>query len=397
MITASATPKANASQAAPRLVQVRGEPRVLGLQQGAALSRDVRAALEVLVGSEAFDLMRPRLVPRRLFRALALRKGERLLSGPALRARPELHARALGIAEGAGVPPRSVWLIHAAELLLAGVDWRVRPPPLASCSTLAVRGPRSREGGAIHHAFDYPDFVRPFLAVRESRPAHGHASLDFTVAPLAGTIDGVNDAGLAITTNYAFTTDAAPAPVPNTLAVAAALERCATTAQAVDFLSRHARGGGGLLMIADASGDVASLELSGTLVAVRQPPAGEDALVHTNLLATEALRAVEVPREAVYAERNVAALRGARVHRSAEQRQAALERRLAERAGPLGAADLLALFSDHGATPGGDDDSLCRHGPYWTTAATLQLLPRERRLRVAFDAPCRAALVDFAL
>ena len=120
--------------------------------------------------------------------------------------------------------------------------------------------------------------------------------------------------------------------------------------------------------------------------------------MHTNLLATEALRAVEVPRDAVYAERNVAALRGARVHRSAEQRQDALERRLAERgAGPLCAADLLALFSDHGAVPGGDDDSLCRHGPYWTTAATLQLLPRERRLRVAFDAPCRAALVDFAL
>ena len=132
MPTATIPSQPPPSTPAPGLVRVHGEPRDLGLQQGALLSKDIRAAVDVLVGSEAFELLRPGLVPRGLFRALAQRRGERLLSGPVLRARPDLHARALGIAAGAGVPERAVWLIHAAELLLAGVDWSDRPPPRAS-------------------------------------------------------------------------------------------------------------------------------------------------------------------------------------------------------------------------------------------------------------------------
>jgi hypothetical protein len=386
-----------ASPPAPLPLRVAGGPRELGIQQGAALASEIRATADVLLGSDAFALLRPRLVPRRIFEAMARARGARLLAGPVARARPEQHARILGIADGAGVSPRTIWLVHAGELLLASVDWRRRPPPLASCSTLAVRGARARDGVAVHHAFDYPAVVRPFLFVRETRPARGHASVELSVAPIAGVVDGVNDAGLAIATNYAFTTDAASAVVPNTLAVGAALERCATTAEAVDFLSRHPRGGGGLLMIADRSGDVVSLELSSTRTAVRAPAPGEDALLHTNLLATDALREVEIPRDASYSDRNVAAVRGLPVHRSAELRQAALARRVAARPGPLATSDLLEIFSDHGATPGGDDDSLCRHGPYWTTAATIQLVPRERRLRIAFDAPCRSPLADVVL
>lgn len=397
MTSPARQPQSSAAGLASRVVRVSGEPRDLGQQQGAALAGEIREAVEALIGSEAFELLRPRLLPRWVFRAMAERRGERALSGAVLGARPELHARVLGIAEGARLPARTLWLVHAAELLLAAADWRSRPPPLASCSALAIRGPRSRDGGAIHHAFDYPAFVRPFLVARVTRPASGHASLDFTVAPVAGTVDGVNDAGLAIATDYAFVTDSATAPVPSTLAVAAALERCATTAEAVEFLVRHARGGGGLLMIADASGDIASLELSGRRTAVRRPPQGEDALLHTNLLATPGLREVEIPRDATYSDRNVRVLRGQRVHRSAEQREAALGRRVAARPGPLGTRDLLEIFSDHGGKPAGDDDTLCRHGPYWETAATLQLLPRERRLRFAFGAPCGSSLVELAL
>lgn len=397
MVSASKQPAARVSQPSPRFIKVAGDPREMGVQQGKALAADVRATMDVLLSSDAFELLRPRLVPRWLFKHMAVRQGARLLSEPVLRERPEMHARARGIAEGAGLPFSSVWLMHAAEILLAAADWQRRPPPLAACSTLAVRGARAKDGTAIHHAFDYPDFTRPYFVVRESRPAKGHASLDFTVAPLAGTVDGINDAGLAITTNYAFTTDLPKAPVPNTLALAAALARCATTAEAVDFLSTHARGEGGLLMIADASGDIVSLEISGARAEVRRPGKGEDSILHTNVLSTPPLREVEIPRDAVYTKNNIAAVRGLSVHESSEVRMETLARRLAARKGPIGKAELLDIFTDHGQTPGGDDNSLCRHGPYWVTAATLQLLPRERRLRAVFDSPCRSVPVDFTL
>jgi hypothetical protein len=115
--------------------------------------------------------------------------------------------------------------------------------------------------------------------VRESRPARGHASLELTATALTGAIDGVNEKGLAITYSYAFATDAATEPVPLTMAISAALERCATTGEAIDFLSRHPRAAGALLQIADASGDVAGLELSNGRAAARRPAGGE-ALLH---------------------------------------------------------------------------------------------------------------------
>ena len=40
-------------------------------------------------------------------------------------------------------------------------------------------------------------------------------------------------------------------------------------------------------------------------------------------------------------------------------------------------------------------DSICMHSDYWTTTATLQFLPRSRRLRVAFDSACTARFSDF--
>jgi hypothetical protein len=37
------------------------------------------------------------------------------------------------------------------------------------------------------------------------------------------------------------------------------------------------------------------------------------------------------------------------------------------------------------------------HSDYWNTTACVQLYPRERRIRVAYDAACRAEFVDFAI
>ncbi len=379
------------------LVRVAGTHRDMGRAQGGALGSRVRDAERALRSAEAFRLLKPPLLPGAMFAVVASRRARALLEGPLARRRPEQLERMLGLAEGAGVPPRIVYLVQGAEVLLATVDWRVRPPPLAACSAVALTPSRARGGPLVHHNFDYPELVRPLLVVRESRPVRGHASLELTAAALAGAVDGVNEKGLAIAYNYAFPTDSSPEPVPLTLTISAALEACATTREAIDFVSRQPRTGGALLQIADASGDVAALELSNTRAAVRRPDGGEQLVHHANCYSAPALREVEVPREAVYSERSVAALCGERIHLSSEARDARLGELLSARRSPLGLDDLREIFSDHGGAAEGTDLTLCRHGPYWSTVAMIQLAPRERGLRVALGPPCRAEPVEFAL
>src|SRR5262249_36265800 len=167
--------------------------------------------------------------------------------------------------------------MNAMESALSSVEGRMVPALAGACSALAVRGQRSKSGeGIIAHNFDYPPLVQPYFILRESRPRNGFRSLDFAVAPQAGTIDGVNEAGLCITLNYAFLTDGGrPAPLI-TMAIADALASCGTVSEALARISRQPRWGAGMLMLADASGDIASLELSGSRAAVRRPESGAD-------------------------------------------------------------------------------------------------------------------------
>ena len=172
-------------------------------------------------------------------------------------------ARMQGIAEGAGLPLRSVCLMNAMEAFIGSVEGRTVVPPLGACSALAVRGTRSRTGEPIiARNFDYPPLFQPFFMLRESRPRDGFRSLDFAVAPQAGTVDGVNEKGLAITLNYAFVTDSAPPNPLITMLIADALASCATVTEAVRRITASPRMGSGN---ADARGCFRGPGFGGTL------------------------------------------------------------------------------------------------------------------------------------
>ena len=175
-------------------------------------------------------------------------------------------------------------------------------PPLAACSAVAVRGRRSATGQPmIARNFDYLPLVQPMYTLRESHPEGRLRSLEFTMAPLAGAVDGVNERGLAITYDYAFAIDDAQGSGPPISAsISAALARAATVGEAAEIIMGRPRWGGGLLMLADAEGDIASLELSSTRSALRRPAAGEDVICHTNAFSTERMQAVQVAADAIF-------------------------------------------------------------------------------------------------
>jgi len=374
-----------------------GGPWERGFAQGLGLSGVVRSSIDILEQLESFTLRKPRWVPYRLFRSQAARLAEAYLAGPVQETFPECWAYLQGLARGSGLDLRLLLLLHSLEAAICSLDDSTEVPSLMACSTVAVRGRASATGEPIiAKNFDYLPLVRPYYAIRDSRPDKGCRALEFTVAFLSGTLDAVNERGLAVSYNYAFSTDVgSPAPTIS-LALAEALRRFGTVVDAVSWIQEQPRCGGGLIMLADASGDLASLELSPTRTEVRRPSPGEDTLVHTNLYSTDRMREVQLSRDAVYSGKAPKVLRGQRVLEPFSCHHERLDGLLSGR-GALNTDDLARVMADHGEAGVPSADTVCVHSPYWATTACCQLLPRSRRLRIAYDYACRAQYEEFNL
>jgi hypothetical protein len=310
---------------------------------------------------------------------------------------PSAGDRLRGIAAGAGVRLQELLLLNCMEAVMSDLSGSAVVPVHAGCSAVAATGQATTTGDAIlAHNFDYLPEIQTLYTVRESRPTGKLRSLEFTVAPLCGSVDGINEAGLAITYNYAYATDVA-APAPSlSMWISESLGTCRTVTEAIDLLTKLDRSGGGILMLGDAEGAIASLELSMTRSSSRQSSGIGDRLWHTNRYQTDRMREIEIDPAAVHSNRSPQALRNRRVHQSADSRNDTLRRQL-EGTSPLDMERILEIMSDHGPNLDPSGDTVCMHSDYWHTTACLQLYPRERRLRVAYDSACRAQFVDFTL
>ena len=373
-----------------------GQPREMGLAQGAGVRDKIHGARRALANLEVFRLQQPRYLPYSLYRWLSEQRATRFLAGPLNRDFPAMGQRLAGIAEGSRLSASAIYLFNVFEPLLSSVGGCTACP--GACSAVAIRGSRSATGEPIvARNFDYLPLVQPFYVVRESRPQGKLRSFEFTTAPLAGAVDGMNEAGLCITYNYAFAFDEPPAPAaPISMAISEALESCRTVAEAADCLTAKPRFGGGLLMLCDAADDMASLELSSTRSHVRRPAAGEDFIFHTNAFASDQMREVQVAWDAVYTDRAPTPLRGRRLHQSSQRR----DERFRQLLGQIDAFtpdELGAVMADHGPAGIASDDTPCVHGAYWNTTACLQFLPKSRRIRVAYDTACNARFEEIQL
>ena len=390
-----ADPSANAR--VPRVdVVCTGEPGAMGYTQGATLRPQVAGVWRALSDLEAFRMAQPLWMPLPVFRRLAERKARRLWTALE-RDFPRMAVKLEGLASGSSLRRGSLWLLNALEPLLSTVGNRAVVPVPGACSALAVRGRRSATGDpVVARNFDYLPLVQPFYVVRENRPESGYRSLDFTIASLVGAVDGMNEHGLCVTYDYAFMNDRATFSGTISMAVSTVLESCRTVDEAVETLRHLPRWGGGILMLADATGDIASMELSNTRTGLRRPSHGEDVLYHSNQVQDSRMREVQVDAGAVFTTRAPRALHGRRVLASSEVRDARFAELLSDDRA-LSADDLQSIMSDHGAEGCPGDTTICVHGSYWFTTASLQFFPRTRRVRIAYDTTCNAEYQELGL
>ncbi len=337
---------------------------------------------------EAFQVEKPALLPFKVFLATVMRRAVGEMWGDVSEQCPRQKMRMEGIARGADIDEASLFIALAGELVLAQANYR-----LGACTAAAVDAERSALGEPmIIKNFDYPEFFQPYYATRLCRPLDSASTLDVTVASLAGSHDGINEHGLCISYNYGYGTDMPKVNVPISLLVLEALENCSSTGEAVEFMRARKRSGGAILLVADASGEMATLELSSNFSGVRRP--GDGILINTNHYKCREMAAYDIPRNAYYTSKNVRALRGIRVHESSELRYARAEQLLSGLE-VVTMKDLLGVFCDHGESGRGDDNTICRHGSYFSTTCSVIMLPRSKRLLVTYGHPCDSVFTDF--
>lgn len=389
----------NAAHPVPFIRCQADDARQVGRVQGEGLREQIEAASEALAGLDVFRVNQPWWMPYSWFRYWAEWRARGLLQAPVEQSFPEIAARLEGMAEASAVRLETLYLFHALESLMSQPQSSVEVPgpALAACTAVGVRASRAADGGPlVHHNFDNLPVVLPLSVVRERSGDDRYRCLEFTLAPLGGSIDGVNEAGLAITYNYACTVQPGEPAAPVSMAISKALGRCANVREAVRLLRSQPLCGGAILMLADAGGDLARLEIAGTRRRVMRPRGRTDLLFHSNRYTTRAMREVEIDCAAVFSDAAPEGLRRCRVLESAERRDERLEQLFA--APQAYDADQLAvLMGDHGASGSGDANTVCMHGSYWTTTAALQLMPAERRMRVSLGHACEARYIDFAL
>jgi predicted choloylglycine hydrolase len=367
----------------------------MGQTQGAALACPIGSIRSILLDLEAFRIQQPRWMPYPIFRFIAERKARNYVE-QALSDHPEFLDRLNGIQSGSGASFQNLCLLNSLETALSSLgDCTVA---IGGCSAMAVRGDRSATGTPmIAKNFDYLPLIQPLYTLRTSQPTNAQRVLEFTAAPLTGTIDGVNESGLAITYNYAFTTDHTEKPAPPiSVVIAEALRDCSTVEQAAHLIDSTPRSGGGILMMADMTGDIASLEVSNTRTCIRRPAAGEDVISHANCFRTDAMQDVQLPMDTVYTDRAPTPLRGRTLHNSSNLRDARFAELLSGNQA-IGVDDLNRIMGDHGEQNESDDYTLCVHGSYWQTTASLQLLPANKQIRISYSTTCEADYAEFNL
>jgi hypothetical protein len=184
--------------------------------------------------------------------------------------RAEIHA----LAEATGIDERDVMLGNCF----------LDVSPMAACSTIALPADAAPDGVArFGRNLDFPSFnvADKYSVLLVYHPQGKNAFAAVSWPGLIGVLSGMNEHGLALANMEVSRVQRLPQAAPYTLLYRTVLEECRTVAEAIDLLERSPRQTPNNLMLMDASGDRAVVEITPQKVTVRR--AGDHAaLISTN-------------------------------------------------------------------------------------------------------------------
>ncbi len=366
-----------------RSLNVAGNIYERSFQQGRALLPHKRKLLKAASSAPYAPESIQKLIPNFVFHGFLCAKGKSYLRlhEPILKNHLglDLSDKVKGLSEGFGFTQSYLYGLNAVEIISSQLPYSL------GCTSLAF----ASEKTAVNHPLiaynhDFPPSFGPELYVRESRPLRGYASVSLTYPPTMGCIAGVNEKGLAVSLNHAFSTDIKPIPaLLITLLVQECLDRCATLQEAREMIDATPVPNGSMITLVDKSGNRAAVELSCTKKSWRYPK-DTDILSTFNQYQCPDMFDVEIPLTA----KGKWVLQGYTVHQHNLARRKRFDAVFQDNK-KYSTSDIHQLLSDHEGGEGGFN-TICRH--HMGTANTLAsciLDPVEGTMKVIFGFPCQ--------
>lgn len=235
------------------VLQVAGSPEVLGRAYGTLLGEQIRCLSRNYLG---------RIVGRGRLRRLALE-----MAGPMEPHIPKRYLRELAARAASAGESREDALLTATFLDL----YR-----FLSCSAFVVGGPASAGEPLLARNLDFPTFgvAHRYSLVVVFHPEAQRSFLSVTWPGLPGVVSGMNEAGLVLVMLEVADERRSLAGTPYQLLYRRVLEECDTVEEAERLIRSAPRTVANNVVLLDARGDSAVLEVTSAEVASRRPERG---------------------------------------------------------------------------------------------------------------------------
>lgn len=294
---------------------------------------------------------------------------------------PEILEEIRGIARGYGLEPETVFTyLHCSTAADLAAIAELEPE---GCTAVAVSG--GTGGAIVAKNRDYrPEHIPIQRVMAHVDPAwNGRSILVLGSLGSPGNFSsGMNSDGLAVADTASRTTDLGPG-LHRYFLLTWLLVHCRTVTEAMTAIHRLPHVGSGLLVMGDAEGAVAAVELGHERIGFEHKSSGR--VGRSNHFTTPGMAAINLRRPANAAQ-----------SANSEARHTALERRLAMLLEPPTADAVATLLTAHDDQAG---PAFCRHGgnDLSSTIAGAVWLTAERRLLFGAGTPCNATWQSFAM
>ena len=378
-------------------IRLKGNPSERGLQQGEQLKTKIHNMFDVVFHSKMFSEVTSKLIPLSVIKLGLGIMGKKNIKKYLQKFVRNQYEKMLSIGRAASIKKYILHGAHFIEVMSGDPKSIYKNPPVQACSMIfALPEPTSDNSMIFGRNYDFPNVLQPFQVVREEVPDDGYRNINFTQYPLSGCHMGLNEKGLAIGYNYGRSWKKEPLDfrlkgVPGTFIVQEILETCATTQDAIKFITnfKH-RSNGCHYGFMDASGDTCVIETTSTRHAIRRPLDG--ILAHTNHYQTEELKDANLP-DYVRFKMDDMDINPIESPIRRYNREIAL---LKQHKGQITIETVKTILRDHDNREP-DDFTVCTHGPAAGTLGSIIILPTKREFWVTDNHPCSSEYEKFIL
>ncbi len=363
----------------------------IGFQQGRVIKNILKEALTQIPNFSFVKHLKPRLLPLNIFLLLAKNNANKKIGKDIFKYYPNQAKKLMGISKGAQIDIKTLLLIQASELLLT---IKKSEYYLEACTSIGFHSDLiNKKETIIAKNFDYPNEFFPFQLTTFSNPEDTYKTLGCKMAPLPGILDGINEKGLSISYNLAYSNDIPRYFIPISIVLQELLETCKNTKEAIEFISKSKRGGNALLIIGDANDNIKSVEITPNDFEIYET--NKNYLINTNHYQSQKLKKIDIPKNAVYSLKAPKQLQGIKVHESSHQRYKRTKM-LLERKEIIDENYIKYILKDHGLENKPSSMTICRHDDHTSTLRSIILYPNKKKIKVLYGSPCENNYYDFS-